>query len=233
MASESTVQFTVIDAIERLHEAILACRRCEAAGFIPRALPVVHGRLDNRMMLIGQAPGITEQDQRRPFAGRSGKELFRWMASIGIGEEEFRDHVYMTAITKCFPGKATSGSGDRRPSGKEIALCRPWLEQQLTLVQPDTILLVGGLAIERYFPGQPLDTLIGRRFESGGRTIIPLPHPSGASRWLNVPAHRALLQKALQHVRSAWDTLPAGQGTDGARASGRDCIYPLAGARDV
>jgi uracil-DNA glycosylase len=158
-------------------------------------------------MLIGQAPGITEQEQRRPFAGRSGRELFRWMASLGIGEDEFRSRVYMTAITKCFPGKAASGSGDRRPSGREIVLCRPWLEQQLTLVQPETILLVGGLAIERYFPGQPLHTLIGRRFELDGRNIIPLPHPSGASRWLNVPAHRALLEEALRHVQHAWEHL--------------------------
>jgi uracil-DNA glycosylase len=222
-----------MDAVERLHQEILACRRCETAGFLPRALPVVHGHLGNRMMLIGQAPGITEQDQRRPFAGRSGKELFRWMASVGIGEEEFRARVYMTAITKCFPGKATSGSGDRRPSGKEIALCRPWLERQLALVQPDTILLVGGLAIERYFPGQPLHDLIGRRFEIDGRTFIPLPHPSGASRWLNVPAHRDLLREALEHVRSAWEALPACQRNDGARIPGRDCIQPLAGAHGV
>jgi uracil-DNA glycosylase len=160
--------------------------------------------MDNRIMLVGQAPGITELEQRRPFAGRSGKELFRWMASIGITEEEFRATVYMTAITKCFPGKATGGSGDRRPSGKEIALCRPWLERQLDLVQPEAILLVGGLAIERFFPGRSLHALIGRRLELDGRTFVPLPHPSGASRWLNVPEHRELLCHALEHVRLIW-----------------------------
>jgi uracil-DNA glycosylase len=193
-----------MDAIEELHREILACRRCQLAGFIPRAAPVVSGRTGNRMMLIGQAPGIVEQEQRRPFAGRSGRELFRWMGSIGISEHEFRAHIYMTAITKCFPGKAATGSGDRRPSGKEIALCRPWLEHQLTVVRPETILLVGGLAIERHFPKQALTELIGRCFELDGQTVIPLPHPSGASRWLNVAAHRELLRQALEHVRHEW-----------------------------
>lgn len=213
-----------MDAIEQLHAEILACRHCETAGFIPRALPVVWGRTGNRMMLIGQAPGITEQEKRRPFAGRSGKELFRWMASIGIAEEEFRANVYMTAITKCFPGKAATGSGDRRPSGKEIALCRPWLERQLALVQPRAILLVGGLAIERYFPKQPLHELIGRRFEIDGRTLTPLPHPSGASRWLNVPEHRELLNEALQIVREEWlRCVIAPCEAHAAHTTGREC----------
>jgi uracil-DNA glycosylase len=198
-----------MDDLAELHDRILACRLCEEAGFIPRAAPVVTGleTAGTRLMLIGQAPGITEQDVRRPFAGRAGKELFRWMRSIGIEEHEFRARVYMTAITKCFPGRTTSGSGDRRPSSREIALCRPWLHAQLALLRPRTILLVGGLAIERYFPKVPLDELIGGTFERAGVMLVPLPHPSGASRWLNVPEHKLLLRSALEHVRVEWERL--------------------------
>jgi uracil-DNA glycosylase family 4 len=194
-----------MDQVNALHARILACTACAGAGFIPFAAPVVAGHSGNRMMLIGQAPGVTELEVRRPFQGRAGKELFRWMASIGIREDDFREQVYMTAITKCFPGRVPCGSGDRRPSGKEIALCRPWLEEQLALIRPQTILPVGGLAIERYFPKQPLTDLIGRRFERDGVVLVPLPHPSGASRWLNAPANRALLAEALQQVRGEWD----------------------------
>jgi uracil-DNA glycosylase family 4 len=206
-SSVALLQFAAMEPLEELHARILACRRCEVAGFIPRALPVVAGRPGNRMMLIGQAPGITEQENRRPFAGRAGKELFRWLASIGIGEDEFRANVYMTAITKCFPGKSSAGSGDRRPSGREIALCRPWLEEQLVLVRPETILLVGGLAIERYFPRRQLHELIGRRFERNGVVCVPLPHPSGASRWLNVPENRELLRQGLVLVKGEWERI--------------------------
>lgn len=193
--------------LDVLHSTILGCRLCQEAGYIERAAPVVAGFEDNRIMLIGQAPGITELDVRRPFAGRAGRELFRWMRSIGIEEEEFRRRVYMTSITKCFPGKAPGGNGDRRPSRVEIALCTPYLEAQLALIQPRVIILVGGLAIERYFPKLPLSELIGRCFDRDGVDYIPLPHPSGASRWLNAPENRALLNSALQHVHAAWDAL--------------------------
>jgi uracil-DNA glycosylase len=196
-----------MDPVEALHQQILACRHCEAAGHIPLAVPVVSGRAGNRIMLIGQAPGQTELTRRRPFAGPAGRVLFGWMRSIGIEEETFREHVYMTAITKCFPGKAVSGSGDRRPSAREIELCRPFLEAQLALIRPEVVLLVGGLAIERTFPKTPLVDLIGRRFDRDGAIFIPLPHPSGASRWLNVLENRALLGRALELVREEWDRL--------------------------
>jgi uracil-DNA glycosylase len=194
-----------VNELEELHTRILGCRACEQAGYIERAAPVVAGRAGNRMMLIGQAPGITELEVRRPFAGRAGRELFRWLDSVDITEDEFRDKVYMTAITKCYPGRVAGGSGDRRPSGREIALCRPFLEAQLALIRPQAILLVGGLAIERYFPKRPLTEIIGQRFELDGVAIIPLPHPSGASRWLNGAANRELLAAALRHVRAEWE----------------------------
>jgi uracil-DNA glycosylase len=199
------VEFRAVNDLERLHRRILACRACEKAGYIERAAPVVAGHAGNRMMLIGQAPGITELEVRRPFAGRAGKELFRWLASIDIPEGDFREHVYMTAITKCYPGRVPGGAGDRRPSGREIALCRPFLEAQLALVRPSAMLLVGKLAIERYFPKSPLNEIIGVRFDLDGMATIPLPHPSGASRWLNATANRALLAQALHHVRDEWE----------------------------
>ncbi len=194
-----------MDPVEALHARILACTKCADAGLIDQAAPVVSRRQGNRMMLVGQAPGITEVEARRPFHGRAGRELFRWMASIGIAEDEFRANVYMTAITKCYPGKSPSGSGDRRPSSTEITLCRSWLEQQLALIKPETILLVGTLAIEHLLSREPLNKVIGRRFVVDGITYVPLPHPSGASRWLNHAANKLLLTDALQLVREEWN----------------------------
>ena len=196
-----------MDSVEYLHRQIRSCRLCQDAGFIQLAAPVVDGRAGNRMMLIGQAPGIVELEVRRPFQGKAGRQLFRWLESVGIDEEDFRRHVYMTSITKCFPGRSPSGSGDRRPSPREIELCKPFLERQLTLIAPQAILLVGGLAIERYLPGKPLADLIGRSVERDDRLLVPLPHPSGASRWLNVPEHKELLRAALALVRAEWERL--------------------------
>lgn len=154
-------------------------------------------------MIIGQAPGIVELTTRLPFSGRAGAELRRWLARAGIGEE---DLPYRTSITKCFPGKAAGGAGDRRPSPPEIALCAPWLEAELTLVKPEVILLVGTLAIDRVWGKAPLSQLVGHSKRSpalGDALLIPLPHPSGASRWLNDPANKERLARALRLLARA------------------------------
>ena len=172
--------------------------KCVAAGYLERAQPIVAGSIRDRIAIVGQAPGEVELTTGKPFSGRAGAELRRWLAEAGINE----DHLpYRTAITKCFPGKSPSGSGDRRPSPPEIALCAPWLEQELALLKPRVILLVGGLAIERFWGKVALESAVGTVRVKDGVTFIPLPHPSGASRWLNKPEHRSLLRRALRLVR--------------------------------
>lgn len=189
-----------------LHTEMRGCRLCEDAGFIDAARPVLSdgGRFGG-LILIGQAPGAAEHGLGRPFAGRAGRELFRWLQRIDIAEEDFRRHVYIAAVTRCFPGKSLKGGGDRRPSRREIELCRPWLERQIALIQPRAALLVGGLAIAEFLPPQqPLCDLVGHRYQRDGVVYVPLPHPSGASRWLNAPSQRRLLDGALMHVREVW-----------------------------
>ena len=186
--------------LQILHARIRACTKCVVAGYLERARPVVAGSIRDRIAIVGQAPGAVELTTGQPFSGRSGAELRRWLAEAGIDE----DHLpYRTAITKCFPVKAATGSGDRRPSPPEIALCSSWLDQELALLRPQVILLLGGLAIERFWGKVPLEDAVGRSRVVDGVTYIPLPHPSGASRWLNDPAHRELLRKGLRLIRRA------------------------------
>lgn len=197
--------------LARLHREILSCTRCVAAGHLPVAAPVLSGYPDNRIVLVGQAPGAVEAVRRLPFQGRSGKVLMAWMERAGFASEaQVRRRVYMTSITKCFPGKGTGG-GDRRPGRAEVDLCRSHLDRQLALVRPDLLIAVGGLAHERFLPGRPLDRLVGRLFDLTGKEVsgrmpghpllAPLPHPSGASRWLNAPENRVLLERALRRLR--------------------------------
>ena len=171
-----------------------------SAGYLPSAFPIVAGKASDRVMIIGQAPGEIELTTGMPFSGRAGAELRRWLAEAGIDETHL---PYRTAITKCFPGKAASGAGDRRPSPPEVLLCASWLEAELALVRPRVVLLVGTLAIERLWGKFPLSEVVGRSRVDGDRLLIPLPHPSGASRWLNAPANRQRLARALVLVRRA------------------------------
>jgi uracil-DNA glycosylase len=208
---------TAPSTLARLHREILACTRCVDAGYLPKAAPVLSGYADNRIMLIGQAPGAVEAVRRLPFQGRSRNVLMGWLMRAGFSSEtQVRRHVYMSSVTKCFPGKGTA-SGDRRPSRAEVDLCRPHLDRQLALIKPDLLILVGGLAHERFLPTRPLDALVGRLFDASGREVssrssarpllVPLPHPSGASRWLNAVENRALLDRALRRLRPITRTL--------------------------
>jgi uracil-DNA glycosylase family 4 len=148
--------------IPRFHEALRECRLCLDAGYRITPGPVFSSGPEPRVMLIGQAPGITEGQVKRPFNAGSGRRLFQWLGKAGWDEAAFRARHYMTAVTKCYPGPSGNGKGDRVPSPAEQALCRPWLEEELRLVNPRLIILVGGLAIKLVYPAKArLDEIIG------------------------------------------------------------------------
>jgi uracil-DNA glycosylase len=152
-------------------------------------------------MLVGQAPGQVEAEGGKPFAGRAGRTLFRWFERAGVDEATVRDHVYIAAITRCYPGPSPSGRGDRVPSREEQDRCSVWLNDELKIIRPEVIIPVGRLAITRFLPDRPLDEIIGRSHDVehvGGKSLaIPLPHPSGASSWIHQGDHPELLDRAL------------------------------------
>ena len=179
--------------------ALAACRRCGHED--PAVLPVLSSATARRAVLIGQAPGKTEVDDRRPFAGRAGRTLFRWLGRAGLDEPTARERIYIAAVTRCYPGPSPSGRGDRVPSPREQHLCAEWLDRELSMIRPAVVIPVGRLAIDRFIGLRPLDRVIGQTHQvshaGGMSTAIPLPHPSGASSWINAPAHRELLDRAL------------------------------------
>lgn len=186
--------------LDRHGAALAACRRCGHPGEDVR--PIVSPARTPKAMLVGQAPGRTEATSGRPFAGRAGGTLFRWLASIGLEEETARRNIYIAAITRCYPGPSPSGRGDRVPSPREQDLCAGWLDEELGIIRPRLLIPVGRLAIDRFLGALPLDQLIGRAHEVehvGGRSLaVPLPHPSGASSWIHQGGHKAQLERALQ-----------------------------------
>ncbi|MGQ0713522.1 MAG: uracil-DNA glycosylase [Gemmatimonadaceae bacterium] len=200
---------TLLDA----HRAALsACRQCGHAD--ARVLPIISEAVRPRVMLVGQAPGKSELTDRRAFTGRAGRTLFRWLERAGLDEATFRREVYIAAITRCYPGPSASGRGDRVPSLEEQARCAPWLEAELDLIRPEVIIPVGRLAIDRFLDTEPLDRLVGvmhaTRVRGRSVRVLPLPHPSGASSWVNAPANRALLDRALDHLAQAFAGLGIG-----------------------
>ena len=191
------------EAIKALQQRIRCCRLCEEHGYIPKARPLVGGRPDDRIMVIGQAPGQRSIAKGRSFSGPGGTILQKWLEQAGFPPGYLHSHVYLSSLTRCDPGRNPRGDGDRRPSPSEIALCKPFLDAELQLLQPRAVLLVGTMAIETFFGKVKLEEVIGTYQEHEGMLFLPLPHPSGVSRWLNDPEHLKLHQRALE-ILTAW-----------------------------
>ncbi|HEU0337388.1 MAG TPA: uracil-DNA glycosylase family protein [Gaiellaceae bacterium] len=185
------------------------CRLCAEAGYPLASWPVFEGRAGQRAYLLGQAPGSVEGQELRPWRGRAGRTLRGWLR---LDEEAFYATFYCASVTRCDPGRASSGRGDRLPTPTEQALCERWRDHELRLLQPELVVTVGGLAARRLLGVPRLTDAIGKSFLLAEAIVVPLPHPSGASGWLNDRANRARLGKALTHVRRELGRISAASG---------------------
>ncbi|HKH31871.1 MAG TPA: uracil-DNA glycosylase family protein [Gaiellaceae bacterium] len=181
-----------------LQRDLAVCRACVEAGYPLESLPVIAPYSGQRAYIYGQAPGFVEGFERRPWRGRAGSTLRRWLR---LDEDEFYGTFYCASVTRCYPGKAPSGRGDRTPTSREQELCAFWRHRELRLIEPQLIVTVGGLAARRLLGLTSVSDFVGKSYMLGDAIAIPLPHPSGASGWLNDRANRARLGKALTHVR--------------------------------
>lgn len=181
-------------------ELLYACRACPnvfgepVTGAVPGA----------RVMLVGQAPGPHEVQDRWPFAYTAGRRLFGWFSTLGISEEEFRRHVHVAAVIRCFPGRDGKSGGDRVPSPQEIANCGTHLDRELRILKPELVIGVGTLAARQFLDQSRLDNLVGKKFRATRAGIsfdlVVLPHPSGRSTWINDPSRRRLLKRSLRLI---------------------------------
>jgi len=191
------------EAIAALQQRIRSCRLCQEHGYIRQAHPIVSGRATDRILVIGQAPGHRSIAKDLPFSGPGGRILQKWLEQAGFPPGYLHEHTYLSSLTHCDPGRNPRGNGDRRPSPQEVALCRPFLEAELQLLRPKVVLLVGTMAIEAFFGKVRLEDIIGTFKERDEMLLLPLPHPSGVSRWLNDAEHMELLRKALE-ILAEW-----------------------------
>ena len=171
-------------------EACDGCRRC-GLGASRLNVVVSRGNPKAPLMVLGEGPGAQEDEKGKPFVGRSGQLLDRMLESVGIDSN--RD-AYVCNIVKCRPPE------NRKPTALEMAACKPWLDQQIQLVNPAVILLAGATAVEGLLGIKGgITKLRGqwRRGEGGsleGRWLMPIFHPSyllrnaskeqGSPKWL-------------------------------------------------
>jgi uracil-DNA glycosylase len=187
-------------AFEQHLTALYACRACPNVY----GQPVTGGVAGARVMLVGQAPGPHEVEDRRPFAYTAGRRLFAWFAELGVDEAAFRAKVHIAAVIRCFPGKDAKSGGDRVPHPEEIARCGAHLDREIALLAPKLVIAVGTLASTELIGIAQLKDAVGclHRAKRAGRAfdVVVLPHPSGRSTWLNKPENAALLRRSLRLI---------------------------------
>ena len=201
MSSRRKVVYRSLASMQRDQRT---CRACAEAGYPLESWPVLAPLNGQRAYLFGQAPGVVEGEERLPWRGRAGKTLRRWLE---MDEETFYGTFYCASVTRCYPGRAASGRGDRTPTPAEQRLCELWRDHELRLIAPRLIVTVGGLAARRLLGVGSVTESVGERYEHAGAVAIPLPHPSGASGWLNLPANRERVAGAVTLIRRELELL--------------------------
>jgi uracil-DNA glycosylase len=157
-----------------LADACAACRRC-ALGSSRQQVVVSRGNPRARLMLIGEGPGAQEDASGQPFVGRAGQLLDQMLTSVAIDSNQ---DAYICNVVKCRP------PDNRKPTPGEMAACRPWLEQQIRVVDPAVILLAGATALEGVLGIRGGITRLRGRWHSSdlpplaGRQLMPIFHPS-------------------------------------------------------
>ena len=146
-----------------------SCVSCDLSKQRTQVVPG-EGAEDADVLFIGEAPGFNEDQQGRPFVGAAGGFLDELLRSVGLS----RETVYIANVVKCRP------PGNRDPLPNEIQTCRPWLEQQIEIIQPRVIVTLGRFSLARYLPGESISKVHGRERRVGDITVFPMYHPAAA-----------------------------------------------------
>ena len=153
-----------------IHGRIRACVACRLHISRTQAVPG-YGPVEARIMAVGEAPGETEDREGKPFVGAAGRLLTQLLESVGLNRRD----IYITNVLKCRP------PGNRDPEQAEVDACSHFLDEQIAMLRPQVILLLGRHALARLLPGAgSITRLHGERVRRGDRVYVPLYHPAAA-----------------------------------------------------
>jgi len=148
------------------------CRACSNCGLASTRQQVVvsRGNPQARVMVIGEAPGASEDEQGHPFVGRSGQLLDQLLQLAGLNPAA---DVLFSNVVKCRP------PNNRKPTAIELKACRPWIDDQIDRVDPSVVILVGATAVAAMVQRkQPMSGLRGQWIRQDARLWMPIFHPS-------------------------------------------------------
>ena len=191
---------TNLQSLSGLAALVRACTNCDLAAGRTNAVPG-DGSQNSGVMFIGEAPGFHEDQQGRPFVGRAGQLLDELLATVPLRRKD----VYITNVIKCRP------PANRDPLPQEVAACKPYLESQISLLNPKVIVTLGRHSLMRFFPDARISREHGRIMRWHDRIVFPLYHPAAALRSTTL---RATLESDIRRIPEALlASLRGGQAT--------------------
>ncbi len=159
---------TACVTIESIADEIRQCTNCDLCKTRKNAVPG-EGGASGGILFVGEAPGAQEDDQGRPFVGRSGKLLDKMMTAINLD----RSTAFIANILKCRP------PGNRDPLPTEVAACMPYLHRQIAVLRPRVVCTMGSPAVGALLrPGARITAVRGTRHDMGEYILIPMYHPA-------------------------------------------------------
>lgn len=155
---------------DSLREQVKNCQRCELSETRQHTV-FGAGNIQADLVILGEAPGVEEDQQGEPFIGRAGQLLNEMLFSIGLTHES----VFITNVLKCHP------PNNREPHQYEVATCAPYLEQQLAMLKPKAILAVGRIAAHSLLGiEQSMADMRGKKWQTSlaGTPLFVTYHPA-------------------------------------------------------
>jgi DNA polymerase len=186
-----------VSALARIQERAMDCQKCPHLVAFRTQVVFGVGNPDAKIMFVGEAPGADEDLQGEPFVGAAGQLLTKMIGAMGLD----REAVYIANVLKCrpdMPGK--SSSGNRKPTGSEMATCLPYLSQQIEIVRPMVLVALGATAVEGLL-GLNKVTMGAVRsvwHDFRGIPVMPTYHPAYLLRNQSISEKRKVWEDLLQ-----------------------------------
>ena len=163
------------ELLAAVRERVSACTQCAHLACSRTQTVFGVGNPDADLMFIGEAPGADEDQQGEPFVGRAGQLLTRILKAMNFARED----VYIANILKCRPDMPTGSFGNRPPTPAEMQTCRPYLVEQIDIIQPSVLVALGAVAVEGLLGTRSaMRELRGRWHTYNGIPLMITYHPA-------------------------------------------------------
>jgi uracil-DNA glycosylase family 4 len=184
-----------IDRLSALNARVAACTKCPHLVRTRTQTVFGVGNPNAELMFIGEAPGVEEDAQGEPFVGRAGQLLTRIIRTMGLA----RGDVYIANILKCRPDMPAGSFGNRTPTPNEMQTCRPYLVEQIEIIQPKVLVALGAVAVEGLLGTRAtMRELRGKWHRYNGTPLMITYHPAYLLRNQSPSEKRKVWEDMLQ-----------------------------------